>query len=158
MTNCWAVAKKTWMKRYFPFLRDFSQSNNYIRNLSLNWQFWFYGPSSPKKSISSQKQENVISGLKQRKSIPKWMKFRYQTLAQTNNFHALDQISPKRSISSLKRKYEHHQWILHILRSTSIKFHLQLTILIFGPIFPKKYISGRKGRKWTVSLNYPYSN
>ena len=138
MTNCWAVAKKTWMKRYLPFLRDFSQSNKYIRNLSLNWQFWFYGPSSPKKSISSQKQENVISGLKQRKSIPKWMKFRYQTLAQTNNFHALDQISPKRSISSLKRKYEHHQWILHILRSTSIKFHLQLTILILDQFFPKR--------------------
>ena len=95
MTNCWAVAKKTWMKRYFPFLRDFSQSNKYIRNLSLNWQFWFYGPSSPKKSISSQKQENVISGLKQRKSLPKWIKFRYQTLAQTNNFHTLYQISPK---------------------------------------------------------------
>ena len=38
-------------------------------------------------------------------------------------------------------KSEHHHWILHIRISLGIKFHIELTILIFVPNLPKKGIS-----------------
>ena len=57
VTNCWAVAHETgW--RDAPFaLRNFSRSNKYLGNFSLNWQFWLFGPNLPQKGISSQKQK-----------------------------------------------------------------------------------------------------
>ena len=35
----------------------------YVPNFSLNWQFWFFGPSLPKKGISSSKWKKWISPL-----------------------------------------------------------------------------------------------
>ena len=47
--------KAGWRDAHFA-LPDFSRSNKYVRSLSLNWKFWFYGPNLFKKGISASTQ------------------------------------------------------------------------------------------------------
>ena len=67
----------------------------------------------------------------------------------------MDQICPKRVLMVENEKSEHYHWALHIRISLSIKFHLELTILIFWAKFAQKekgYFRS-KIKKWTASLN-----
>ena len=55
----WQVPIKNGCRDTPLTLRDFSQSNTYVLNFTLNWQFWFYGPNLPRKSTSGKKTEKV---------------------------------------------------------------------------------------------------
>ena len=66
-------------------------------------------------------------------------------------------ISPNRAFLILNRKNEPHHWILlHIWISLGMKFHLELTILIFWNKFASENFSGWKQTFWTP-LNSTYS-
>ena len=54
----------------------------YKPNFNLNWQFWFLGPTLPKKGISSQKQKKWTSSLNS--AYSKWS--RYKMSAYTDSF------------------------------------------------------------------------
>ena len=99
----------------------------YVPNVSLNWTFWFFGPNCPKQSISGRKLKKWTSIL----NSPYLNYFKYQVSPWTDNFHCLDQISPKRVFPIKSRKSEHDHLILHAQISVGSKFHLKLIILIF---------------------------
>ena len=107
----------------------------YVPNVSLKWTFWFFGPNCPKQSISGRKLKKWTSLL----NSPYLNYFKYQVSPWTDNFHFLDQISPKRVFPIKNRKSEHDHLILHAQISVGSKFQLKLIILIFWTkISPKK--------------------
>ena len=143
-----------------------------VPHLSLSWQFWFFVPNLPEKSISSLKKIKWTASLNSVCSNQS----RYQMSLSTNNF---DQICPKRIFLVKIRESEHRHWILHIRINQSTTFQIKLTILIlwfpiskkkkknfilnlqfcfFGPNLPKKDICSLNKIKWTPPLNSTYSN
>ena len=103
-----------------------------VPHLSLSWQFWFFVPNLPEKSISSLKNIKWTTPLNSVCSNQS----RYQMSLSTNNF---DQICPKRIFLVKIRESEHRHWILHIRINQSTAFQLKLTILILWfPISKKK--------------------
>ena len=117
--------KAAW--RDAPFaLWDFSQSNKYVRNFNLNWQFCFY------ELVKNTKSEYHHRILHIRISLGTKFQLKLTVLIFWTKF------AQKRVFPIENRKSEQHHGILLIRISLGIKFHLKLTILIFWTKFAQK--------------------
>ena len=99
----------------------------YVPNLILNRQFWFFGPTLPKRNISRPKQGRwmLLS------NSPYLNYCRWQISSLIDNFYFLNTIFQKRFFLIQKTKFEHLCWIQHIRINLCTKFHLKQTITIF---------------------------
>ena len=122
----------------------------YVPNVSLKWTFWFFGPNCPKQSISGRKLKKWTSLL----NSPYLNYFKYQVSPWTDNFHFLDQISPKRVFPIKNRKSEHDHLILHAQISVGSKFQLKLIILIFWTKFAQKGYFHSKTKKMNITIEF----
>ena len=134
-----------------PFaLRNFSRSNKYLQNFSLNWKFWLFGPNLPKKGISCQKQKKEHHHWISHIRISLGIKFYLKLIILT----VWTKFAKKRAFLVKNEKSEHRHWILHIRIRLATKFSLKLIILVFWIIFAKKGRFQSKTKKVNTVIEF----
>ena len=134
--------KAGWRDATFA-LWNFSRSNKYLRNFSLNWQLGLFGPNLFPKGISSQKQNGELHHWTLHIRITLGTKFQLKLRI----FYFLDQICPWRVFSVKNKTNVYNHWTLHIQIRLGIKFQIKLIIFIFWAKFAQKRAFPDKNEK-----------
>ena len=123
-------------------------------NLSLNWQFWFFGQNLHKNSTSSQKQKKQTLSLCSAIGISLGTKFQLEVtilifwtkFAQKGYFWS--------KIEKMKTTIEFCRFGLVYVPNSSLIWEIRC----FRLNLPKKGISSWKQKKWSSPLNSAWSN